>query len=882
MAARMGMSRISATIACAAAAIAVGAGPAHAHAFGERYDLPLPLNLYLVGAAAAVVVSFIVIGLFVRDASWLRPYPRLDLLDYRLGRLASHPAAVFALKLVSVLLFALVVAAGLFGNQDPLRNLAPVTVWIVWWVGMAVVSAFVGDLWALINPWRTVYAWAEALWRRARPGRAFGLGLAYPRALGVWPAVALLLAFTWSELISSRPAAPFYIGSMALGYSALTWGGMFLFGRERWLRHGEVFSVVFGVLAQFAPMGAGGTNGRGWILRPFAVGLLHDEPAAVSMVAFVLLYIVGVIFDGVLATPGWAWLEAQAMPLLPIAVETSRTIVRTAGLLGLWLLCAGLYLLTCGAMAAFAGGRSTAGEIARRFVFTLVPIAIAYHLAHYLTYLLIQGQYAIRLISDPFGLNWNLLGTAAYRIDVGIVGARFSWYAAVAAIVTGHIVAVFLGHVGAIARFGARGPALRSQGPLTALMVVFTVASLSIMAEPIVQKARPASQPPSFAVAAVQVPADAVLPEAGTGRLLPVGEGKTAAAKLTYSAMASPYHDGTAMTAADLFYPFSAAYRWGARGSGLGDGYDPAIAAATSLMRGGLKGLKYLGADAASRTIRFGDLTYAREQLMAEVYLDTPATPAESALAPPWSPLPWHVIALMEEAVNRGWAAFSEAEAARRGVEWLDPVRSDVLKRRLKALVAEFERDGFVPAPLAGLATKADARERWKALAAFHAKTGHFLVTNGPYTAKGWAGGVAVLDVVRDPRYPLGVGSYDSYAIPRRAFVAKAEPGADGLVLAVEIDTIDRVMRDYKIVRRPLREAVASFGRKTIPQCDFVAVDGNGRVALAGQGRYRDDGAMLIDLKGRLAPGSYTVSVALYPNGNAVHAEIRRIPYEAQ
>jgi hypothetical protein len=135
---------------------------------------------------------------------------------------------------------------------------------------------------------------------------------------------------------------------------------------------------------------------------------------------------------------------------------------------------------------------------------------------------------------------------------------------------------------------------------------------------------------------------------------------------------------------------------------------------------------------------------------------------------------------------------------------------------------------------------------------------------------------------VRDPRYPLGVGSYDSYAIPRRAFVAKAEPGADGLVLAVEIDTIDRIMRDYKIVRRPLREAVASFGRKSIPQCDFVAVDGNGRVALAGQGRYRDDGAMLIDLKGKLTPGSYTVSVALYPNGNAVNAEIRHIAYQAQ
>ncbi|MGQ0675526.1 MAG: hypothetical protein ACT4N4_05495, partial [Rhodospirillales bacterium] len=554
-----------------------------------------------------------------------------------------------------------------------------------------------------------------------------------------------------------------------------------------------------------------------------------------------------------------------------------------AGLIAAWFGCAGAYMLTCRAMAACAGGQAAAIAIALRFVFTLVPIAIAYHLAHYLTYLLIQGQYVVPLISDPFGVNWNLFGTAGYRVDVGIVGARFAWYTALVAIVAGHIVAVFLGHVGAIACFGAHRPALMSQGPLTALMVTFTVASLSIMAEPIVQTTRSASASLVAAHESVPVPPDALLPEGGTGRLLAVGPGHTAAAKLSYSAMASPFHDGTAMAAADLLYPYVVAYRWGARAARAPDSRDPVIAAATALLRDNLVGLKFVGADAASRTIRFGDLTYAREQLLVEVYVNLAAGLSDSAevLAPPWSPLPWHVIALMEEAVVRGWAALSEAEAARLGVEWLDPVRSDALKRRLQVLVGEFERGGFVPAPLVGMVTQADARARWKALAEFHAKSGHFLVTNGPYTAKSWAGGAAVLDVVRDPRYPLGVGSYDAYAIPRRAYVVKAEPGDDGLVLAVEIDTIDRIMRDYRIVRRPLREAVASFGRRTIPQCHFVAIDGGGRVALAGQGRFRNDGAMVVELKGKLASGSYTVSVALYPNGNAMHAEVRHIPYQA-
>lgn len=871
------MRRIAAL---AAAMLAGGAGAAEAHAFGERYDLPLPLELYLAGAAAAVAVSFVVIGLFVRDTAWVRPYPRVDLLRYPLGRLLAHPVVVGACRLASILVFALVVAAGLFGSQDPLRNLAPVLVWIVWWVGMAVVSAFVGDLWSVLNPWRALFAWAEALWGRLSGGRSLSLGLRYPEALGVWPAVALLLAFTWSELVSPRPALPAYIASMAVAYSLLTWGGMALFGRERWLASGEVFSVLFALLARFAPLEIRLADARPadrvLAIRPVAVGLLHDGPVPVSMVAFVLLYLVSVVFDGLLVTPAWAWLEAHLAPLAPIAI-------RTAGLLALWLLASGLYGLTCGAMAALAGDRVRAGELARRFAPTLVPIAIAYHLAHYLTYLLVQGQYAIPLASDPFGWGWDLLGTAGYRPDIAVVGARFAWYLAIVAIVVGHVLAVFLAHLCAVGIFGAVRPVMLSQGPMTALMVLLTVASLTILAEPIVQAAPSVPAAAGDRPGAVAVPADARLPEPGSGLLLPVGAGRTAMAKLTYGAMASPFHDGTAMTAADLLYPFAMAYRWGAPGQAAGATTDPAIAAATALLRQSLAGLKFVGADATSRTIRFGDLTYARERLLVEVYLAVPADDVGSAavLAPPWSPLPWHVAALMEEAVTRGWAAFSQAEAARRGVEWLDPVRSDALKRRLAPLVAEFARDGHVPAALAGLVSADEARARWKALAAFHGEHGHFLVTNGPYRIKSWSDGVAVLDVVRDPRYPLGVGSYDGYADPRRAFVTDARAGADAVTLAVEVETVERVMRDRNIVRRPLREAVAAYGRRAIPDCRFVVVDAAGKVALVGAGGYREDGAIVLDLGGKLPAGRYTVSVGLYPNGNTVDAEIKRIPYEA-
>src|SRR5262249_14242896 len=199
----------------------------------------------------------------------------------------------------------------------------------------------------------------------------------------------------------------------------------------------------------------------------------------------------------------------------------------------------------------------------------------------YLTFLVIQGQYIIPLASDPLGFGWNLFGTASYRVDIAIVGARFAWFAAVTAILLGHIAAVYLAHLKALQTLGGRIPALRSQVPLTALMVVYTFFSLSILPEPIVER-RPPAQPSHVTGAAeVGVPDDAVLPEPGSGRLLPVGPGRLAKQKLTYRVLGSLFHDGTNMTAADLLYAYVFAYRWSAR---AGDAYDAYVDAATALL----------------------------------------------------------------------------------------------------------------------------------------------------------------------------------------------------------------------------------------------------------------------------------------------------------
>src|SRR5260221_2015254 len=221
--------------------------PAYAHGFGQRYDLPLPLSLYLLGAAAAVVASFVIVGLLARPLPGARGYPRIDLSAHPLGRLVAHPVVSGFLKLVSVGLFILTVIAGFCGAQIPYQNIAPTLVWIIWWVGLAVFSAFVGDLWALVNPWRTLFASAERLYRTVTGRSGLAVRLQYPAALGCWPAVLLLFAVSWTGLGVPSPAVPVEIAWLALFYSFFTWSGMALFGSETWVRHGEVFSIFFGV-----------------------------------------------------------------------------------------------------------------------------------------------------------------------------------------------------------------------------------------------------------------------------------------------------------------------------------------------------------------------------------------------------------------------------------------------------------------------------------------------------------------------------------------------------------------------------------------------------------------------------------------------------------
>ena len=486
-------------------ATAMAMSPVYAHGFGERYDLPLPLNLFMVAAAAAVAASFVVIGLFVNKPPGEFRYPTLNLLAVPvLGAVLRSKVFTCAFKLIGVAVFLLLIATSLFGVNKPVENFSPTFVWIIWWVGMGYICALLGNLWMLVNPWRTMFEWVEGFLAGEDDGDE-GL-LNYPESWGVWPAVILFFIFAWLENVYNGAQAPFKLGLFILVYSAITWSGMLLFGKHVWLRSGEAFSVLFGLFARFSPteIATSGDdemescvdslecfqhadpNERQFNLRPYAVGLATRGVVSASMAVFVILTLATVTFDGISETSAWLNVQDALHPVIsPLPVDTFGTI-DTLGLLFIPVLFLTVYLGFSWVLRLFEGTADTpVFDVAKVFVLSLVPIALAYNMAHFISLLAIQGQGIIPLLSDPFGFDWDLFGTAGYLIDITIISPGFVWWVSIIAIVLGHILSVYIAHIISLRRMPTSALAVKSQYPMLALMIVYTATSLWIIAQPI-------------------------------------------------------------------------------------------------------------------------------------------------------------------------------------------------------------------------------------------------------------------------------------------------------------------------------------------------------------------------------------------------------------
>jgi len=460
----------------------VGAGPALAHAFGARHELAFPVWLFIVGGALTVTLSFVVLAAFARSGAERYAAAGWPLHGTALGRMLAGAWLASALKGLGLAGLALVFVAGWLGSPDPNRNIAPSLVWIVGWAGLSYVAMLLGNPWPLINPWRTLFERFAAPQTPRAP---------WPVRLASWPALALLLAFGWVELVFPWRSTPAVLAWLVLAYSLLTWAGMSRYGAHAWLENADPLHRVFALFARFAPLAA--LPRQGLVLRPYAAGLMsRNAPrSSTSEMAFVIAMLALVLFDALQGSKYWAALEDIVHANDPKLGDAGWLGLHSAGLLATWLALLGLYGGACALARVATVGALPALDCARAFAPTLIPIAVGYHFAHTFSFLLVQGQGLQALVSDPLGLSWNLFGTRDAQIDVAIIGTQMAWYLALSAIVIGHAISVYLAHVVAERLLATRAQALRALLPMTALMVLFTVVSLQILAGPLVRYSGP-------------------------------------------------------------------------------------------------------------------------------------------------------------------------------------------------------------------------------------------------------------------------------------------------------------------------------------------------------------------------------------------------------
>jgi hypothetical protein len=436
---------------------------AMAHGIGGRGDLPVPFLAFVIGAGVAIVISFV--ALTVR---WHEP--RLQTPDTKTVKTGSGRMRSVA-KVVGLVALAATVLDGFFAPNASI-SIAPVLVWIYFWLVVPFASAVLGDSWRWLNPFRTI---AEIINRDVPEQPEIS------SRIGVWPATALFVAFTWLELVSRDVSEPRTLAVTAITYTLVIIGATRVLGVESGLRSFEAFSTynsLFGRISMLdlepetAAAGTATTEAakavvgrRGWLRA------LPQTPLHAGLTAFVVAMIGTVSYDGLAGSEIWSdWFSGELR---------REAWFETIALIGSVVVIGIAYLIASKGAAVLAGSERSGWDVAQSFAHTLVPIALAYAVAHYFTLVLFEGQLLFIVASDPFGLGWNLLGTTDWSINF-FLEPIVIWYIQVGVIVAGHIAGVVLAHDRAIAEFGPR-MAARTQYATLVLMVLLTSLGLFLL-----------------------------------------------------------------------------------------------------------------------------------------------------------------------------------------------------------------------------------------------------------------------------------------------------------------------------------------------------------------------------------------------------------------
>ena len=447
-------------IALSGICLALMAGALWAHASEQGFVLLLPTDVYIAAGGATVALTVVLLAVLPGGlaGALFRPAP----VPW------TRPRAQHAASVLMVVLLGWLVWRGLAGTRDPLVNPLPLVVWVVFWIGLVSVQGLWGDLWRWINPWTGV----AAVLRRVTGWRA---PFRYPRRFGHWPGVLGLLAFAGFLLADPAPADPGRLAMVVGVYLCVMLAGLLAFG-PAWLLRAEAITVLMRAYARMGVLGrAGGRQALG--LSGWQV--LAGPKVGLGMAVFILVMLGSGSFDGLNETFWWL----SVLDINPLEFP-GRSAVVLPNLLGLMV--ANMALIAVFAACLWLGERIAGGQASLRALFclyapTILPIALAYHIAHYLTSFLVDGQYVIAALSEALGIG-HIHVTTGFLNTPGPV--RLIWLTQAGVVVAGHVIAILLAHALAMRAGHGTRRAVLGQTPLALFMIAYTVFGLWLLASP--------------------------------------------------------------------------------------------------------------------------------------------------------------------------------------------------------------------------------------------------------------------------------------------------------------------------------------------------------------------------------------------------------------
>ncbi|WP_323192133.1 hypothetical protein [Halostella sp. PRR32] len=419
----------------------------------SRESMRVPQWLYL-STGGAVIGASALLASFVTDRGFIR-----EIHDWQRNRSlpdSVRRSAVAAVRALGVVGLVVVVYTGVTGPQIPTVSFAILVTFVGVRAGLTMVSYLVGNVWRVLNPWRTLTEYLPTGY------------VSYPSRAGRWPAVFGLFVLVWIELVTAITTRPAVLASVVVGYSIITITGAVLFTPDTWFHNADPVSVLFRFYGSVSPVTRDSTGVS--VALPGS-GLVESEPVdGFADVAFVIALIWELTFSGfVTTTAGAQFVESV------VGFGVPPLLVYGSLLLGGYGVFAGAYWLGAKLTRRTIATYVTPQSLALRFAPPLLAIAAGYHLAHYAGFFVSMSPSLTAALTTPFSPPANPL-----------VLTLPDWFGGldIAFILLGHLLAIFVAHVTAYDLFPSRLQAIRSQYPFVAVMIGYTVLSLWIVSLP--------------------------------------------------------------------------------------------------------------------------------------------------------------------------------------------------------------------------------------------------------------------------------------------------------------------------------------------------------------------------------------------------------------